>query len=391
MTIEILERAPESYLRVISSQNWELERYREEKAIEELNRAIEQYIALDFSIIPLLDGEKLPQKKWGEYQKRRASAEEIFGWCIEYGIFNIAIVTGGVSKLVVIDCDSSEQREVLRVYIPEISQTSVCKTKRGFHYYFKTNGERVRTQSILVDKIQGGIELKGEGAYVVAPPSTVEGVKREWVVGLEHLQPIPDSLLKLLRTQKEVTKKEQAQTTVWRFKGDASCISQILQRELEPGVNGQKGERDIALFILYNLLIRNGNSPEYARKLVERKNAMLREPLKEKELEWVFSGEYNSLGCSYVTSNLDWVDCEGCKYERRREKMSLISLYKAHEKGIIDINKVNLLVYTYLATRDLLDNLEELNKNELAKKLGVSRPTLYSTLKELKKIHDNST
>jgi len=390
MAIEILERAPESYLRVISSQaNWELERYREEKTIEELNRAIEQYIALGFSIIPLLDGEKLPQKRWGEYQKKRASAEEIWGWSIKYGIFNIAIVTGRVSKLIAIDCDSSEQREVLKVYIPEANQTSVCKTKRGFHYYFRSNGERIGTQRILVNEVAGGIELKGEGSYVVAPPSTVEGIKREWLVGLEHLQVIPDSLLKLLKKEH---KQEQTQTSVWwRYKGEASCISQILHKELKAGVNGQRGERDIALFILYNLLIRAGNSPDYARKLVERKNAMLREPLPDKELEYVFSGEYNSLGCSYVTSNLGFIDCEGCKFERRREQMSLIGLYKAHEKGIIDINKVNLLVYTYLATRDLLDNLEELNKNELAKKLGVSRPTLYSTLKELKKIQDNST
>jgi len=387
MAIELVERAPDSnnwIYQIVSSQtDWELERYREEKAIEELNQAIEEYIALDLSIIPLLDGEKLPQKKWGEYQKRRASSEEIWGWSIEYGIFNIGIVTGGVSKLVAIDCDSSEQREVLKVYIPEISQTAVCKTKRGFHYYFKTNGERVRTQRILVNEVAGGIELKGEGAYVVAPPSKVEGVKREWLVGLDYLQVIPESLLKLLKKEH---KQEQTQTSVWKYKGEASCISQILQRELKAGVNGQKGERDIALFILYNLLVRAGNSPEYARKLVERKNAMLREPLKEKELAWVFAGDYNGLGCNYVTSNLGWIECEGCKYERRREKMSLIGLYKAHEKGIIDINKVNLLVYSYLATRDLLDNLEELNKNELAKKLGVNRRTIYRTLKELERL-----
>jgi len=67
--------------------------------------------------------------------------------------------------------------------------------------------------------------------------------------------------------------------------------------------------------------------------------------------------------------------------------MSLIGLYKAHEKGIIDINKVNLLVYTYLATRDLLDKLEELNKKEISLKLGVGRATVYRTLEELAKLN----
>jgi hypothetical protein len=268
MAIEILERAPE-YEIIKAPVNWELERYREEKAIEELNRSIEQYISLDFSIVPIpVDKKDPPLTKWRGYKIRRASVEEIFDWCIEYGIFNIGIVTGGVSKLVVIDCDSSEQREGLKAYIPEIGQTSVYRTNRGYHYLFRSNGERIGTQHILLDKLEGGIELKGEGSYVVVPPSKVEGVKREWLVGLEHLKQIPDSLLKLLKTQ-----QEQTQTSVWRYKGEASCISQILQRDI------QKGERDIALFIVYNLLVRARNSSEYARKLVEAKNSSLKYPL----------------------------------------------------------------------------------------------------------------
>lgn len=390
MAIELVERAPDSddwIFRILSSRaEWELERYREDKSIEELNRAIEEYVARGFSIIPLMDGEKLPSQKWGEYQKRRASVEEIWGWCIEYGIFSIAIVTGKVSRLVVIDCDGAEQREFLRAYIPETRQTAVCKTKRGFHYYFRTNGEGVKTQRILLDKVKGGIELKGEGSYVVAPPSTVEGVKREWVVGLEHLQVIPESLLKLLRTQKEVTKKEQAQTAVWKYKGDASCISQILQRELKAGVNGQRGERDIALFILYNLLIRNGNSQDYARKLVERKNALLREPLPSKELEYVFSGEYNGLGCNFVTSNLSWVDCSVCKFKKRSEASMVGLIEKAKRQGIIDTSKINFDVYAYIVLKGLEERLDELKVTEqVVKEIGVSKQTIYNTLNELKK------
>jgi hypothetical protein len=347
--------------------------FQENKEIAELNKAIEQYIALDFSIIPLKSGEKIPEQSWKEYQKRKASVEEIFEWYIEYGIFNIGIVTGKVSKLVVIDCDSPEESEVLKAYVPEVARTAICKTNRGFHYYFRSNGERIRTQRILVNEVAGGIELKGEGSYVVAPPSTIDKVKREWLVGLKHLQQVPDRLLKILKNRQE-------QTSVWRYKGEASCISQILNRDI------QRGERDLSLFILYNLLIRNGNSKEYARKLVEKKNSMLREPLSERELEYVFNKDYPKLGCGYVISNLEWVDCEGCRLGRRREKMSLRGLYKAHEEGKIDINKVNLLVYTYLVTHDLLDNLDELNKNELAKKLKVGRATIYRTLEELAKL-----
>ena len=379
MAIEILERAPESYLRVISSQNWELERYREEKAIEELNQAIEEYIALGFSIVPVEIEKKGPAlTKWKRYKKSRASVEELFNWCIRYGIFNIGIVTGEVSKLVVIDCDSSEQREVLKVYIPEISQTAVCKTKRGFHYYFRSNGERIRTQHILLDKFEGGVELHSDNTYVIAPPSVVDGVKREWLVGLEYLQVIPDSLLKLLRTQKEL--KQEHKQTNWKYKGEASCISQILQRDI------RQGERDIALFILYNLLIRNGNSPDYARKLVERKNAMLREPLSDKELEYVFSGEYNSLGCSYVTSNLGFIECEGCKYEKRGEISMVELIAKAKRQGIIDTSKINFDVYAYIVLKRLDERLNEFKvTDKVVKEIGVSKQTIYNTLNELKK------
>jgi hypothetical protein len=389
VAIELVERAPDSddwIFKILRSRaQWELERYQEDKSIEELNRAIEQYVTLGFSIVPLLNGGKLSPQKWGEYQKRQASIEEIWDWSIKYGIFNIGIVTGRISKLVVIDCDSAEQREILKVYIPELNQTSVCKTSRGFHYYFRSNGERIGTQRILIDKVAGGIELKAEGSYVVAPPSTVEGVKREWLVGLEHLQVIPESLIKLLKIRQE-HKQEQTQTAVWRFKGEASCISQILQRELRAGENGQRGERDIALFILYNLLVRNGNSPEYAKRIVEKKNAMLREPLKEKELAWVFAGDYNGLGCSYVTSNLGWIDCEGCKFKKRGEISMVELIEKARRQGLIDTSKINFDVYAYVVLKGLEEQLDELRVTEqVVKEIGVSKQTIYNTLNELKK------
>jgi hypothetical protein len=383
MAIEILERAPE-YEIIKAPVNWELERYREEKAIEELNRSIEQYISLDFSIVPIpVDKKDPPLTKWRGYKIRRASVEEIFDWCIEYGIFNIGIVTGGVSKLVAIDCDSSEQRGIIKAYIPEISQTAVCKTKRGFHYYFRSNGERIGTQRILVNEVAGGIELKGEGSYVVVPPSKVEGVKREWLVGLEYLQVIPESLLKLLKKEH---KQEQTQTSVWRYKGEASCISQILHKELKAGVNGQQGERDIALFILYNLLIRNGNKEEYARKLVEAKNSSLKYPLSSKELEYVFRKDYNGLGCSYITSNLSWVDCSACKLKKRSEASMVGLIEKARRQGLIDTSKINFNVYAYVVLKGLEERLDEFKvTDKVVKEIGVSKQTIYNTIKELKK------
>ena len=63
------------------------------------------YLSNDWSIIPLAHRDKLPPKSWKPYQSTRATETEARAW-FDDGRANIGIVTGPISDLTVLDCDS---------------------------------------------------------------------------------------------------------------------------------------------------------------------------------------------------------------------------------------------------------------------------------------------
>jgi len=86
------------------------------------------------------------------------------------------------------------------------------------------------------------------------------------------------------------------------------CIRQILSRGL------QEGERNNSLFILYNLLLQNKNTEEYAKKLVIKKNRSLSKPLNKIELKKVYRKASYNYGCVGITDRLAYIKCEVCEY-----------------------------------------------------------------------------
>ncbi|GAI81389.1 unnamed protein product, partial [marine sediment metagenome] len=130
-----------------------------------------------FSLIPLATNTKLPIKgfRWKGYQYKRATIEEILNWYTNFGDINIGVITGRISKLVVIDVDSERQLLELLKVIPNLFDTCYVKTKRGYHFYFFTNGDDIGSTSRLFGL--DGIELKAKGRYVVSAGSIVDGFK----------------------------------------------------------------------------------------------------------------------------------------------------------------------------------------------------------------------
>ena len=80
--------------------------------------------------------------------------------------FNVAIATGAVSKIFVVDVDGVDaERELQRLELPA---TVEAITARGRHLYFKHPNAPVRNTA---GKIAPGIDTRGDGGYVLAPPS----------------------------------------------------------------------------------------------------------------------------------------------------------------------------------------------------------------------------
>ncbi len=232
--------------------------------------------------------------------------EDVFGW---YNIFcdvNIGIVTGNISKLAVIDVDDLNLLPELEEFLPELNGTTRVKTRRGYHYYFSLNGEQVKSTNSLFGK---RLELISNGKYVVAPPSIIKAHRYVYEIPLSEILPIPKILIKENNPAFPIKDKNHNAFKIPKYHGQkVDCIHQILSRDLEVG------ERNNSLFILYNLLLRNKNTEEYAKKLVIKKNRSLSKPLNEIELKKVCRKASYNYGCVGVRGGLAYIKCEVCEY-----------------------------------------------------------------------------
>ena len=121
-----------------------------------------------YSVFPTERGGKRPIVRWSEFRDKQPPLHMVMKWFGEYN-FNMSVCCGGVNKLAVVDFDTkfgyykavANASEELRGIIDKTFKVRTC---RGMHVYFKVE---TRSRKNSVDKI----DVKGEGGYVVTPPS----------------------------------------------------------------------------------------------------------------------------------------------------------------------------------------------------------------------------
>lgn len=121
-----------------------------------------------FSVIPLVGG-KFPAVKWKRYQTERCSLADLVAWFCD-NRYTPGIVTGELSGITVIDCDSpaavDEWKDIKRYAAPPIATQ---RTKRGQHFVYPHRGER---NTVRVGGLQK-VDRRGEGGYVKAYPDAI--------------------------------------------------------------------------------------------------------------------------------------------------------------------------------------------------------------------------
>ncbi|MBT3788201.1 MAG: AAA family ATPase [Alphaproteobacteria bacterium] len=153
----------------------------------ELPIGLQSYFDHGFSIIPFKDGQKLPLLPWVQFQKTAAGIGRVRLWASDYPDCNWGIVTGEVSGIVVLDFDTEEaEAEAKEFGLPE---TPMVKTPRGRHYYYKHPGQQISNATGLF----GGMDIRGDGGCVLAPPSVRfssggEELSYEWEVGMDDME-----------------------------------------------------------------------------------------------------------------------------------------------------------------------------------------------------------
>lgn len=124
------------------------------------------YAKRGLSVIPV-GQDKKPIFPWKEYTQRIATEKEIEKWWKENPNAGVAIITGKISNLTVIDIEKGG----ITKYLP---QTMIIKTGGGgYHYYYRytdkfKNSVRIRELT----------DIRNDNGYVIAPPSRHKSGKR---------------------------------------------------------------------------------------------------------------------------------------------------------------------------------------------------------------------
>jgi hypothetical protein len=136
---------------------------------------------------PLLGkvGEKKPMGpflKWRKFQSQRSTPAQLR--TLGKAPRNVLLVTGSISRLLVIDCDDAEAESYWRAELGSIfDQTTRVRTSRGFQYYFRLP-EGAIVNSRKNGEGTGSWDLQAERRLVAAPPSVhASGSVYEWVEG----------------------------------------------------------------------------------------------------------------------------------------------------------------------------------------------------------------
>lgn len=125
------------------------------------------YARQGIKIFPLRPREKTPLTKHG-YKDATSDESQIQTWWVQWPDANIGLATGRVSGLVVIDVDGPQGEESLKS-LPPMPATWEVSTGRGRHLYYRSpEGASVGSSA---GRLGEKLDVRGEGGYVVAPPS----------------------------------------------------------------------------------------------------------------------------------------------------------------------------------------------------------------------------
>jgi hypothetical protein len=172
-------------------------------ALSPIHTAARVYAMVGWSVIPLRPGQKVPDANilpgfsWEQFKTRRASLYQIGQWFASRPAENIGVVTGAVSGFFVLDCDTHEAVE--HVEALGIPNTLVSHTSGGMHYLFRMPDFPVGNRANLLKGRPAGVDIRGNGGYIVAPPSVhPSGHQYRWSEPGLDILPAPQWLLDLL-------------------------------------------------------------------------------------------------------------------------------------------------------------------------------------------------
>jgi hypothetical protein len=218
-----------------------------------LIKAAMDYGRLGWSVVPVEARGIESLVRWQIYQHRQPRMTEIGDWFNRWPSSNLAIVTGVVSMLVALDLSPQRGGEASlkalqqeQTPLPETVEAAVGERRQ---LYFSHPGGIVRDRIDLAP----GIDLRGDGGYLLAPPSVdASGEHYRWVHSPEvfHIESLPAWLLSI---QADKSDRPADSAEPWQ------CLLQA---------GADEGKRSDAVATLAGHLLSKGVDPKVALELM---------------------------------------------------------------------------------------------------------------------------
>lgn len=298
-----------------------------------------KYAKMGMAVFPV-SRDKIPLTKRG-FKDASKSEKVIRNWWQKKPYANIAIATGQVSGgIIVIDIDIDEDKgvfgdESLREWEKEhgkLPDTWTAITGRGgYHYYYRTDQEVHNATNLYP-----GIDVRGDGGYVVIPPSVHNnGRTYEWeyAPGDVDLKMADDQVFAFLKQGKP---EDHGQDEHKRF-----VLPDVIKN----------GSRNDTLYKYGCSLQSKGHSDEDILDKLEEANQRCETPLSDKEIniihQSVLKKEKGNAKAQIVPPNADaayrapdlWIDDKGRPIQNIRNIREAIQydpwLYKKIRKNEI--------------------------------------------------------
>jgi hypothetical protein len=125
-----------------------------------------RYHLLGLHPIPIHPETKTPLIEWKGYQTARPTREDLYAWWSKDRSARVGLITGAAPGLVVVDIDAQHGGTEQGLDLPP-GAYRVATPSGGVHLYYRHPGGTVANRA----GVRPGVDIRGDGGYVVAPPS----------------------------------------------------------------------------------------------------------------------------------------------------------------------------------------------------------------------------
>jgi len=201
------------------------------------------YCGAGWSVIPARVTGKRALVQWKPWQAAAPDPEQLRIWWRRWPRANVAVITGRVSGVVVVDIDTGHgglgTLTAMEGDHHLLDRSATVETPSGGrHYWLRHPGGRLSNSNKGIrDRYGPGVDIRGDGGLVLAPPSVrLAGAYRWLVGGPSTIPPMPAWLVDLLRTRPPERRRVEApaEPTAGRLAA--------LERQVRTAAEGNRNE-----------------------------------------------------------------------------------------------------------------------------------------------------